>query len=152
MLSLSQTSGYAIKALACLSEPDCQSRSITEIAGRTRVPRPYLAKIVNALVRSGLVTARRGIGGGVSLARRPEEITLLQIVEAVEGKNWLGDCLLSLDECSDQSTCPTHDFWQRIRGEITHQLGTTSLAAIIAFRTRVSGKRRRKPRVSRVQV
>jgi Rrf2 family transcriptional regulator, iron-sulfur cluster assembly transcription factor len=144
MLTLSHTTGYAIKALRCLSEKDCASRLITDIAECARVPRPYLAKIINALVRSGLVTARRGIGGGVSLIRRPEEITLLQIVEAVEGKDWLGDCLLNLDECTDLSTCPTHDFWQRIRGEIKEQLGNTTLAAVIAFRKQPSGKGRRK--------
>jgi Rrf2 family protein len=134
MLSLSQTTGYAIKALGCLSEPDCDRRATPEIAECARVPKPYLHKIVNALARHGLVAARRGVGGGVSLARKPEEITLLQIVEAVEGENWLGDCLLGLDECSDQVTCPTHDFWQRIRREITEELSKTTLASVIAFK------------------
>jgi Rrf2 family protein len=145
MLSLTQTTGYAIKALSCLNEPDCDSRSTPEIAECARVPKPYLAKIIHALARRGLVTARRGVGGGVALARRPEAITLLQIVEAVEGKDWLGDCLLGLDECTDLSTCPTHAFWQRIRREITVELSQTTLAAVIAFKARPRAKRRQKP-------
>lgn len=134
MLSLSQTTGYAIKALSCLSEPGCRNRSTPAIARCSRVPTPYLAKIINALARKGLVTARRGVGGGVALSRPPEEISLLQIVEAVEGPDWLGECLLGLDECSDQATCPTHHFWQRIRAEITQELSQTNLAMVIAFR------------------
>lgn len=134
MLSLSQATGYAIKALACLNEPDCASRSTPEIAACGRAPTAYLAKIVNALARQGLVTARRGIGGGIALTCKPEEITLLEIVQAVEGREWIGDCLLGLDECSDHITCPTHDFWQRIKREITEELGRTTLASVIAFK------------------
>jgi len=134
MLSLSQTTGYAIKALGCLNEPDGDSRFTPEIAECARVPTAYLAKIVNALARQGLVTARRGVGGGISLTRKPEEITLLQIVEAVEGPNWIGDCLLGLDESTDLTTCPAHDFWLRIRREITEELGKTTLASVIAFK------------------
>ncbi len=134
MLSLSQTTGYAIKALGCLNEPTCDSRSTPEIAACARVPKPYLAKIVHALARRGLVTARRGVGGGVSLAHPPHQITLLRIVEAVEGPDWLGECLLGLDECSDQRTCPTHAFWQRIREEIRRELAGTTLADVIQFK------------------
>jgi Rrf2 family protein len=86
-----------------------------------------------------LVTARRGVGGGVSLARSADEITLLQIVVAVEGEHWLGECLLGLDECSDAATCPTHPFWLRIRGEITEELAKTTLAAVIRARNPVTG-------------
>jgi len=134
MLSLSQTTGYAIKALGCLNQPGCDSRSTPEIAECARVPKPYLAKIINALAHHGLVIARRGVGGGVSLARKPERISLLQIVEAVEGKDWLGDCLLGLNDCSDQSSCPTHDFWQRISREIRTELTRTTLADLIQFK------------------
>lgn len=153
MLSLSQTTGYAIKALSCLNEPACKSRSTSEIAACAGVPKPYLAKVLNALARYGLVRTRRGVGGGVELARDPQTITLLQIVEAVEGAGWLGDCLLGLDECSDQRTCPTHDFWQRVRRDITAELAKTTLAAVIHFRSRNPATarttaRRARPRTS----
>jgi Rrf2 family protein len=110
------------------------------------VPKPYLAKIINSLARQGLVLAKRSSGGGISLMRSPEEISLLQIVDAVEGKGWLGDCLLGLDECSSPATCPTHDFWQRIRGEITEELRKTTLAEVIAFKESHKPKRARSPR------
>lgn len=151
MLSLSQTTGYAIKALACLNKPKCRSRSTPQIAACAGVPQPYLAKVLRQLAARGLVTARRGLGGGVSLTRPPEQITLLQIVQAVEGPDWIGDCLLGLDECSDQTTCPTHDFWRRIRGEITDELSRTTLAAVIHFRNLNRKVAKAKPRLSRAQ-
>ena len=133
MLSLTQTTGYAVKALGCLSRAG-ESRQTADIAKLSGVPKPYLSKIIQSLARGGLVVAKRGIGGGITLACPPEEISLLQIVEAVEGQGWLGDCLLGFDECTSMSTCPTHDFWQRIRREITQELRRTSLASVIAFK------------------
>ncbi len=132
MLSLSQTTGYAIKALACLPGIGTPPRLIAEVARCTRIPRAYLAKIVNHLVRQGLVSARRGHHGGIALARPAEKITLLDIVEAVEGPNWLGHCLLGLEECRNQQECPTHGFWMRVSQQIREQLGSTSLASVIA--------------------
>jgi Rrf2 family protein len=132
MLCLSQTTGYAVQALRCLNEESCACRQTADIARCAGVPKPYLAKIVNSLTRLGILRAKRGVGGGISLARPPEQITLLEIVEAVEGANWLGDCLLNLADCSTERACPTHHFWQRIRGEIVDELGRTTLAAVIA--------------------
>lgn len=132
MLSLSQTTGYAIKALACLPESGAPPRQIADVARCTRIPRAYLAKIVNRLVRQGLVSARRGHRGGIALAQPAEHISLLDIVEAVEGPDWLGPCLLGLDECRNQQECPTHGFWMELCRQIRDKLGTTSLASVIA--------------------
>ncbi len=132
MLSLSVTTGYAIKALMCLASGDCPTRHVSDIARCTGVPRAYLAKILNALSQQGLLQTKRGYQGGISLARPAEEISLLQIVEAVEGEGWLGDCLLGMPNCGALTICPTHDFWQRTRREITEELRKTTLAAIIA--------------------
>ena len=132
MLSLSVTTGYAIKALMCLEGGDCLSRHISDVARCTGVPRAYLAKIISALSQQGLVETKRGYRGGVSLARSAEEISLLEIVEAVEGDQWLGDCLLRMDTCDVLTTCPTHHFWVRIRREITEELRKLTLASVIA--------------------
>ena len=135
MIGLSKTNGYAIQALRCLDDPACHRRSLADISCCSSVPRPYLAKIVRALARHGIVHARRGVGGGIWLARPPEEIRLLEIVEAIEGKAWVGECLLGLNDCaSPHMTCPTHAFWQRIRREITTELCHVTLAEVIAAR------------------
>ena len=120
----------------CLESGDCVPRHISDIARRTGVPKAYLAKILNALSQQGLVQTKRGYRGGISLARSTEDISLLQIVEAVEGGQWLCDCLLGIEEFGAYTICPTHDFWARIRGEIAEQLRKTTLAALIACQRR----------------
>lgn len=143
MLSLSQTTGYAIQALGCLNESSCACHQTAAIARCAKVPKPYLFKIIQALARKGIVNAKRGVGGGIALARRPEQISLLEVVEAIEGEHWLGECLLSLNDCSSEHACPTHAFWQRIRQEITAELGKTTLDSVIAFRVTGRGSRAR---------
>ena len=134
MLSLTQTTGYAIKALTALAESGGQCAQTADIAKGAGVPKPYLSKIIQALARAGVVVAKRGAGGGITLCRPPLQISLLEIVEAVEGEGWLGGCLLGFDECSTLADCPTHAFWMRVRGEIIAELSKTSLASVLEFR------------------
>ena len=132
MIGLSKTNGYAIQALRCLDDPACHRRSLADISGCSSVLRFYLAKIVRALARHGIVHARRGVGGGIWLARPPEEIRLLEIVETIEGKAWIGACLLGFNDCpSPHMTCPAHEFWKGVRQGIE-----TTLADVIAFERR----------------
>ena len=81
---LSQTAEYALRAMTQLAI-DAPNSSITlDVAKRTQVPGTYLTKVFQTLNHAGLVTTRRGIGGGVKLARPPKRISLLEIVNAVE--------------------------------------------------------------------
>jgi len=139
MLSLSQTTGYAVLALACL----CQGGMVLakDIAACTGIPLPYLLKLLNLLGRSGLIVAKRGYRGGFALARPPSKINLLQIAEAVEGRPWLPRCLLGLEECSDLRRCPTHDFWSIARRRIERELRRTNLQAVADFERRHSASR-----------
>jgi Rrf2 family protein len=132
MLSLSQTTGYAIEALAHLNPPGGKPMLLREVARLAKVPGAYLAKRMPDLVAAGLVTSRRGQRGGLVLARDPAEITLLQISEAVEARRWLDGCLLGLSSCSDERACPVHKFWKPTRAKIEKTLRTTTLASVIA--------------------
>lgn len=146
MIALSLTTGYAIKALTCLASGDCPLRPIHDIARCTGVPRAYLPQILRALARKRLVHTKRGYHGGISLARNAEDISPLQIVEAVEGKKWIAACLLGMEGCDAITTCPTHKFWARIRQEIIEELRKTSLAALMA------ASRRRGPHTREIQI
>jgi len=137
MLSLSQTTGYAIEALAHLHPPGGPPLLLRDIARLARVPAAYLAKRMPDLVAAGLVASRRGQRGGLVLARDPAEITLLQISEAVEARRWLDGCLLGLAECSDARACPVHEFWKPMRARIEQTLRSTTLAAVIAHKARL---------------
>lgn len=134
MLCLSHTTGYAVQALGLLA--DCAEKPclIRDIAQKTGIPRPYLAKVINQLARRGLVAAKRGYRGGVFLKRRPEDIALLEVVEAIEGEHWLGECLLGMEACSGLSVCPTQAVWQRVCAELEEALKRTTLADVLVRR------------------
>lgn len=152
MLALSATTEYAIRALKCLARGDCPTKHVTDIAHCTGVPKAYLAKVLSTLSREGLVRTKRGYQGGISLARPAEDISLLRIVEAIEGKQWLAECLLGMDDCGVHTDCPAHDFWARIRREIIQQFGKISLASLATSKqdrsTRLQNSPRRERRVA----
>jgi Rrf2 family protein len=129
MMSLSQTTGYAIQALACLET--ARPCSIREVADSTRLPRAYLARIINRLAHRGIIIARRGYRGGIQLARPPGNISLLDVVESVEGPDWIGPCLLGIPECGSRFLCPTRKFWLKIRRWITNKLRTTTMEDVV---------------------
>ena len=143
MLALSKTSGYAISALSRLAAPGGSWTLAKDIATSTDIPKAYLSTILNALVHSGLIKAKRGYRGGFILARAPEKISVLQVVEAVEGHRWREGCLLGLNQCSDERACPCHDFWKTERNKIEKFLRLLTLAQVTGFEDRQRAKRLR---------
>jgi len=132
MICLSHTTGYAVHALSCLENGSQQPHLIRDVAQSTGLKKPYLAKIFNQLAHHGLVETKRGYRGGIVLARPSEEISLLQIVEAVEGNQWIGPCMLGLPDCMKKNLCPTHTLWMQIVDQITTALRKTTLADVIS--------------------
>ena len=127
MISLSQTTGYAVLALGCIGSWKgdwVRSEAISECTG---VPKPYLRKLLYALRHAGLLEAKRGYEGGFILIRPPSKITLLEIAEAVEPQRPGSDCLLGLAGCSDATPCPMHAFWKKEWRKIRAELARTSL-------------------------
>lgn len=139
MFALSQTTGYAIKALTCIAG-DCAVSQIRDIADCTAVPVSYLAKVIHRLGKAGILESKRGNKGGVWLIRKPKDISLLEISEAVDGEDQFTACLLGMESCSDARACPTHTFWKIARNEIRTQLETTSLADVVKFEKKRANK------------
>jgi len=130
-MCLSQTTGYAIQALACMESLERKPCFIRDVAQCTGVPKPYLAQIINRLSHKGIIAAKRGYRGGIAVIRPANAIPLLEIVEAVEGKEWIGPCLLGMQKCCSQFVCPTHEFWTGIQKQIEDKLRCTTLADVI---------------------
>jgi Rrf2 family nitric oxide-sensitive transcriptional repressor len=80
----SQTVEYALRAMVQLANEAPGAATTQDIAEATKVPGAYLAKVLQSLRRAGLITSRRGVGGGVKLARPPKKINLLEVINAVE--------------------------------------------------------------------
>jgi Rrf2 family transcriptional regulator, iron-sulfur cluster assembly transcription factor len=133
---MTQATGYAITALGHIAASSGKPMLIKDIAEETRLPHPYLAKIIHMLSRRGLVVTRRGVGGGVVLARRAEAITLYDVADALDDPVLEERCMLGNAACSDERACPAHAFWSQHRQEQIDFLRQRTLADVAAFEER----------------
>ncbi len=123
---------YGIRAMLFLaSQEDDKPVRVREIAETLKIPIPFLSKIVHSLSRNALIHSQKGPGGGVTLAKAPSEITLLQVVEVIDGLDLFRACALGLPHCSDDFPCPLHGKWGVLRAEIQEMLTHRTLDQII---------------------
>lgn len=134
MLPLSQTTGYALRAMRCFQEPGGHPVLVEAVADYTGIPRSYLSKLVHKLAKRGLVTARRGHHGGVVLARPAAEITLEDLSEAIDGVAWRKRCLMGLSGCTEETPCVLHDYWAETLAQILERLRGVTLADMARHR------------------
>jgi len=108
---------YAIRALTHLAVyGEERPIQVKEIAEAEKIPRHFLAKILNQLTYKGLVRALRGPGGGFLLTKPANELYVKDIVEAIDGFDAIRRrCVLGLDECQDEEPCPLHSSWKTFR-------------------------------------
>jgi Rrf2 family protein len=133
---LSQATAYAASALGCIAAMGGKPVLVKVIAEACEMPAAYLAKIINQLARRRLVNTQRGVGGGVSLARQPQDINLLELCVALEDPAIQPRCMLGNDQCSHDRACPAHDFCVMHREKLMDFLQNTTIADIAAFETR----------------
>ncbi len=110
---------YAIRALAFLAlKEKVGFSSLDEIVAHDGLRQPFMAKVLQQLVRQRLVISQKGPGGGFSLGKDPKEITLLEIVKTIDGEPNFSRCAVGLARCSDQMPCPLHNSWKFLRVQI----------------------------------
>lgn len=127
-MKVSTRGDYAARALLSLAlHGEDRPTSVKEIAERTTLPQPYLEQILLAVKGAGLVRSKRGVGGGYTLARSPEEITLAEIVAAVEGPA----PTLSDDHDHCEGHCVLQEVWIELDEESRKVLGRVSLADLV---------------------
>ncbi len=128
MRSISKKGDYAIRGMVYLAgQPRDRIVLVGEIAQAMDVPPQFLAKIFQQFGKLGLVRSFRGSGGGLQLGRPPEQITLCEIVEAVEGPIAPNRCVISGGACSRQKACPVHPVWKKVRSSIVEILSGVTL-------------------------
>jgi len=131
MLQLTRDGEYAVRAVLFLaSQPLGKISLISEISKAQDVPKSYLAKIMQHLVKVGLVNSRRGAKGGFFLARPADRITLRETIEAVEGPIYLNVCLIRKGECPRDEICPVHPVWREAQEKLFSVLESKTMAQL----------------------
>ena len=127
---ISQTAEYALRAISYLAKSPDDPRITREIAEATKVPSGYLAKVMQTLVKAGLVQSRRGLGGGFTLDQPPQAISILDVVNAVDPLQRILSCPLALPEHRDK-LCPLHRRLDQAMADIEKALGAVNIADIL---------------------
>ena len=112
---------------------------VKNIAAEAGIPSHFLAKLLQKLARDGFLKSSKGPGGGFRLSQPASEISMLRIVEAVDGAGRYDRCIGGSPECNDRAPCGMHDSWKALRSRIIGYLGGTSIADLAKA---LGGKRR----------
>ena len=131
---ITRATEYAIRAVLYLAkQPPGEIVLKKDICQTQNITPAFLTKILQPLIKAGIVGSQRGVGGGFYLARDPEKITLLDVVEAEEGPIYLNQCLMREKTCERDVFCPVHGAWRHIRGEMTRVLAEYTFARLTAL-------------------
>src|SRR5690606_19808155 len=106
---------YGIQTAIFLAEQNGSHVPVRSISEELGIPQSFLAKVVSRLARAGLVDTMRGPTGGVALSRRPDQINVREIIEAIDGSLLFTECVLGLPGCGQEKPCPLHHAWGGIR-------------------------------------
>lgn len=126
----SQTVEYALRAAVYLASEAGKPKTTKEIADRTLVPRGYLSKVLQAMGRADLVTSQRGLHGGYVLSRSPEEMTVLDVINAVDPIQRIRTCPLGLAS-HGKRLCPLHKRLDKALATIEDAFGKSTLADVL---------------------
>jgi Rrf2 family protein len=134
MLQFTKRTEYGLIALVQLVDRAGEFVSVREICERYPVPRRLVAEVLKELGRAGLVESQRGVFGGYALTRRPEDVTLGDIVSALEGAPGLTSCrtleILKSSECEVEPTCPIRSPIDRVREHLWSVMEQTTLRSL----------------------
>lgn len=128
---ISQTTDYALRAMVVLGTESQRCWKHSEIAKITQVPPDYLSKVMQSLTRAGLVTSQRGVNGGFTLSRSPSEISVLEVVTAVDPIKRIHTCPLGL-KAHGTNLCALHNKLDHALGMVEKAFATSILSDLIA--------------------
>ncbi|MFQ5632773.1 MAG: RrF2 family transcriptional regulator [bacterium] len=125
----SQARKYSIRALVEMARhPEKSQWSVFNLAKDLGIPPPFLAKNFQLLAKSDILISMKGRQGGFSFAQPPDNISVIKVVEAIDGTELIHQCTLGIPECGDDNPCSFHFDWKRIRAELVDVLSSKSIA------------------------
>ncbi len=128
MLRMTKQADYAIVLLTRMASSPESRLNASEVANQTGLPQPIVSKILKLLARREILISHRGAKGGYRLARSPKEVSVAQIIEAVEGPIAITECVdENPGECSQEPVCPVRSNWQQINHAVRGALEQITL-------------------------
>ena len=131
-MQITRQADYAVRAVLHLARSGDIRTATSAIAEEQKIPPSFLAKIISQLSIAGLLHTSRGARGGVTLARDPAEITLLEVIEAIDGPIQLNECVGEIGNCTFDNECPLRPVWCEAQEQLVTRLKGTNFAAMIA--------------------
>lgn len=128
---ISPTAEYALRAVVALAQRYDEAMTNPQLSEATRVPGPYLSKVLQTLVRGEIVRSQRGTGGGFRLARPPEEINVLEVVNVVDPVRRIRSCPLGL-RSHGVNLCPLHRRLDNVAASMEQAFGATTIAELLS--------------------
>jgi Rrf2 family nitric oxide-sensitive transcriptional repressor len=113
---------YAVRCVLYLAQADDQIANVTEVSSKMHIPKTFLAKIFQRLAKAGLVESIRGMNGGFTLSKKPPAISLLDIMEAIQGPSCINVCAVNSKKCKRSTYCTVHPFWVDLRREVNKRM------------------------------
>ena len=131
-MQITRQADYAVRAVLHLARSGNSERAATSaIAKEQKIPPSFLAKIISQLSIAGLLHTSRGARGGVTLGRDPKDITLLEVVEAIDGPIQLNECVANEGVCTFEENCPIRPVWCDAQDDLVKRLKNTSFADML---------------------
>ena len=131
-MKISTKGRYGLRILIDLATHDNSiPRLIRDIAQAQQISEKYISRLVIDLRRAGLIRSIRGVNGGFHLAKKPEEITLLEVIETMEGPVSVVECVNARHKCGRNSSCGARTIWQQLNENIRNMMQNITLAEIL---------------------
>jgi len=131
-MQITRQADYAVRAVLYLARLGQNERAATsQVAQEQNIPPSFLAKIISQLSIAGLLHTSRGARGGVTLAREPGEISLFEVIEAIDGPILLNECVGESSTCSFDDNCPLKPVWCEAQAELVNRLQATNFAQLL---------------------
>ena len=132
-MKISTKGRYGLRILIDIAIHNSNSpRMIKQIAESQQISSKYVSRLILELKNAGFVKSVRGVNGGYILAKSPNAISLLDVVEAMEGEILIVDCVMNSDCCGRCSTCPARNVWKTANDSLRNSLGWLTLASAIS--------------------
>ena len=131
-MQITRQADYAVRAVLYIANLGTSERAATStVAEEQRIPPSFLAKIISQLSIAGLLHTSRGARGGVTLAREPQDISLLEVIEAIDGPIQLNECVGQDSLCSFDDDCPLRPVWSDAQNVLLSRLKNTNFAQLM---------------------